>query len=314
MKVNNNIAENANNISGSKIMEIIDSFSDHFGNLILRVFRSSAVARQNLIRQHRHTEFEISLILSGTGIYRTENGDYDIRSGDIFLYSANEYHCISDITPDPGYECMELLNVHFSPALLATDGITDTDSPLDVFFNRSAEFQNRLTRNNPHSEEIGKLLLKIREECEQKKPCYRTSVRNLICQILITITRNYGYTVSDASVQSTVRYDENLGLALAYINEHFCEQLTLDDIIEAAHMTKTNFINVFKASYNMTTWDYINIKRIDRAMKLLSSTSLTIIDIATRCGYNNTANFNRIFRKITGITPKLYRASKLNNR
>lgn len=293
-------------------MEIIDSFSDHFGNLILRVFRSSAVARQNLIRQHRHTEFEISLILSGTGIYRTENGNYDIRSGDIFLYSANEYHCISDITPDPGYDCMELLNVHFSPALLATDGITDTDSPLDVFFNRSAEFQNRLTRNNPHSEEIGKLLLKVREECEQKKPCYRTSVRNLICQILITITRNYGYTVSDASVQSTVRYDENLGLALAYINEHFCEQLTLDDIIEAAHMTKTNFINVFKASYNMTTWDYINIKRIDRAMKLLSSTSLTIIDIATRCGYNNTANFNRIFRKVTGITPKSYRSSKLN--
>ena len=72
-------------------MEIIDNFSDHLGNLIFRVFRSSAAARQNLIRQHRHTEFEISLILSGSGLYRTENGDYDIRSGDIFLYSANEY-------------------------------------------------------------------------------------------------------------------------------------------------------------------------------------------------------------------------------
>ena len=131
---------------------------------------------------------------------------------------------------------MELLNVHFSPALLAADGITDTDSPLNVFFNRSAEFQNRPDRNNPHSEEIGKLLLNVREECELKALYYRTSVRNLIGQILITITRNYGYTVSNVSVQSTNRYNENLRLALAYINEHFCEQLTLDDIIEAAHM------------------------------------------------------------------------------
>ena len=295
-------------------MEIIDNFSDHLGNLIFRVFRSSAAARQNLIRQHRHTEFEISLILSGSGLYRTENGDYDIRSGDIFLYSANEYHCISDITPDPGYDCMELLNVHFSAALLSADGITDTDSPLNVFFNRSAKFQNRLTRDNPHSKEVADLLLKVREECEQKKTCYRTSVRNLIGQVLITITRNYGYTIPDVSVQSPVRYDENLRLAIAYINEHFCEPLTLDNIIEAAHMTKTNFITVFKASYDMTTWDYINIKRIDQAKKLLSSTSLTMLDIATHCGYNNTTNFNRIFRKVTGITPKAYRSSKSSNR
>lgn len=294
-------------------MEIIDSFSDRFGNLIFQVFRSSAVARRNLIRQHRHTEFEISLILSGSGIYRTENGDYDIRSGDIFLYSTNEYHCISDITPDSGYDCMELLNIHFSPTLLVADGITDIDSPLGVFFNRSTAFSNRLTRDNPHTETIRELLLKVREECEQKKTCYRTLVRDMIGQILITVTRNYGYTASDSTTQFPIRYDENLRWAVAYINEHFCDQLTLDNIIEVAHMTKTNFLTVFKASYQMTTWDYINIKRIDRAMRLLSSTDLTVIDIATRCGYNNTANFNRIFRKVTGITPKSYRKSKLNS-
>lgn len=293
-------------------MELIDSFSDRFGNLIFRVFRSSATARKNLIRQHRHTEFELSLILSGSGIYRTESGDLDIRSRDVFLYAANEYHCISDITPDLGYDCMELLNIQFSPALLATDGITDTDSPLGVFFHRSSAFRNRLTRDDPHTEQIRKLLLNVREECEQKKPCYRTAVRDLIGQILIIITRHYGYAALGAPAQARVRYDENLRWAIAYINEHFCNPLTLDDIIGAAHMTKTNFLTVFKASYGMTTWDYINIKRIDRSMKLLSSTDLTVLDVATRCGYNNTANFNRIFKKVTGITPKSYRASKQN--
>lgn len=57
----------------------------------------------------------------------------------------------------------------------------------------------------------------------------------------------------------------------------------------------------------MTTWDYINIKRIDKAISLLSTTDETILNIATQCGFNNSANFNRIFKKITQLTPKQYR-------
>ena len=81
-------------------------------------------------------------------------------------------------------------------------------------------------------------------------------------------------------------------------------------IIEAAHMTKTHFLAVFKAAYRMTTWDYINIRRIDHAMQMLATTDRAVLDIALSCGYNNTANFNRIFRKVTGITSKAYRISK----
>ena len=64
----------------------------------------------------------------------------------------------------------------------------------------------------------------------------------------------------------------------------------------------------------MTTWDYINIRRIERARELLAGTNDTVLAVATACGYNNTANFNRIFRKITGITPHEYRASHRTER
>lgn len=291
-------------------MKLIDSFSDHYGNRIFRVFCSSAAARKNQLRQHRHTEFEISLILSGFGLYRTEKGNYDIQSGDVFLYSTNEFHCISDITPDTGQDCMELLNLQFSPALLAADGVTDADPPLGVFFNRSEAFRNRLTRENPHTAEIRELILSVRTECEAKEPCYRTVVRDLVGRILTTVTRFYDYTNRDSHTHLSLRYDENLRVAVAYIEEHLCEPLTLDGIIAAAHMTKTHFLAVFKSFYCMTTWDYINIRRIDRAMSLLATTNRTVLDIATACGYNNTANFNRIFRKVTGITPKEYRNTK----
>ena len=54
----------------------------------------------------------------------------------------------------------------------------------------------------------------------------------------------------------------------------------------------------------------INIKRIEKSLGLLKNTDDTVLSVAAACGYNNTANFNRIFRKITGLTPRQYRVSR----
>ena len=54
----------------------------------------------------------------------------------------------------------------------------------------------------------------------------------------------------------------------------------------------------------MSPWDYITVRRIDLARKLLSDSDRNILDIAMMCGFNNTANFNRAFKKVTGKTPK----------
>lgn len=59
----------------------------------------------------------------------------------------------------------------------------------------------------------------------------------------------------------------------------------------------------------MTVWDYINIKRIDKALSLLANSNENVLTVATKSGFNNSANFNRIFKKITGLTPKEYRQS-----
>ena len=59
----------------------------------------------------------------------------------------------------------------------------------------------------------------------------------------------------------------------------------------------------------MTAWDYVNIKRIEKSLGLLKNTDDTVLSVAAECGYNNTANFNRIFKKITGLTPAEYRKS-----
>lgn len=69
-------------------------------------------------------------------------------------------------------------------------------------------------------------------------------------------------------------------------------------------MSRNYFCTVFKELNGLTPWEYINIKRINKAIELLKNTNLSITLIASQCGYNNTANFNKNFKQITGQTPK----------
>lgn len=287
-------------------MILINEIFDNCNNSIFKIFISTAATRKGVVRQHRHTEFELSLILSGKGIYKTENGNFDIQEDDIFLYSTNEYHCITDIFPDGDNLYMKLLNIHFSPSyIMGTDSLNRNTEYMNIFFSRKTPFENRIDRTNIYNPKLRELILSVKSECENKEPCYEAIVFARLTEILTLLLRHYNLT-ENKNVKSLCHID-NISSAITYINEHYNENITLNDITKAAHMHKTSFIANFKAIYNMTTWDYINIKRIEDSLTLLKSTDITILDIATKCGFNSTANFNKIFKKTTGITPSEYR-------
>lgn len=287
-------------------MELINEIFDNYKNSIFKIFISTAATRKGVVRQHCHTEFELSLILSGKGIYKTENGDFDIQEGDIFIYSTNEYHCITDIFSDGDKMYMKLLNIQFSPSfIMRTDSLNSNIEYMNIFFSRNKTFKNRIDRTNIYNSKLKELILSIKSECENKEPCYETIVFARLTEIFTLLLRHYNLT-ENKNVKA-LRHLDNITAAVTYINRHYTEDITLDEITKAAHMNKTTFISSFRLIYNMTTWDYINIKRIEDSLTLLKSTNLTVLDIATKCGFNSTASFNKIFKKTTGITPKEYR-------
>ena len=72
-------------------------------------------------------------------------------------------------------------------------------------------------------------------------------------------------------------------------------------------MDVSSLCKLFKRTHGITIWDYITIRRIDKAKELLRAGEEKIIDIQYLCGYNTYANFNKSFRKLTNVTPKEYR-------
>lgn len=92
-------------------------------------------------------------------------------------------------------------------------------------------------------------------------------------------------------------------------NLHLAEPITLADVAYAVHLPPSYLASLFKDFFQVSLWSYIITKRIEKAISLLmdKNNQYTISEIALQCGFNNTTNFNRAFRKHTGLTPGEYR-------
>ena len=269
----------------------------------LRLFTSIAKPRKNNLRIHYHTNIEISLILKGTGIYKTNNAVYSIQAGDIFFYRPNEAHCITDIEKDG----MELLNLHVSPYYL----YTNFQNALNTNYIKILAANFPLTSNKINDtldeeqiQEIKNLILTIRKEFESKKSDYITCVCNYISAILILFSRSY----KDARFSQKEKQNyQKLLQAIKYIDAHYKENITLDELAKNVAYSRCYFSSIFKKCMGMSIWDYICIKRIEEALTLIKTTDKNITDIAFECGFNNPVNFNKLFKKYTNVTPKFFR-------
>ena len=96
---------------------------------------------------------------------------------------------------------------------------------------------------------------------------------------------------------------------MEHINQNFHKAIKLSEVAKLCNMTEAAFSRFFKTKTGMTFIDCLNEVRLGNASRMLIDTSQSIAEIAYHCGFNNISNFNRIFKKKKGTTPKDFRES-----
>ncbi|ULQ56595.1 AraC family transcriptional regulator [Flavihumibacter rivuli] len=96
-------------------------------------------------------------------------------------------------------------------------------------------------------------------------------------------------------------------LTYEYINQNFHKPITLGEVAKLANMTEVSFSRFFKQRTGITFIDSLTDIRLGHASRMLIDTTHSISEIAYQCGFNNISNFNRIFKKKKGCTPKEFR-------
>ena len=107
--------------------------------------------------------------------------------------------------------------------------------------------------------------------------------------------------------------EEFLTCVLQYIHAHYAEKITLDDLTELEHISKSYLCRQFKQQTGMTVISYVNNLRIEMAKRLLLGTSCTVNEIAYQVGFESPKYFYRAFKALVGESPaafcKKYRQS-----
>ncbi len=97
--------------------------------------------------------------------------------------------------------------------------------------------------------------------------------------------------------------------AFEYMNQNFDKSITLIEVAKLASMSEVSFSRFFKQRTGNTFIDSLNEIRLGHASRILIETTQNISEVAYDCGFNNISNFNRIFKKKKGCTPKEFRES-----
>ena len=284
------------------MIESIGSINSLSGKEMLKMWISSPLPAKRPLQRHSHTAFEIMAVIEGGGVYETKLGTIPFGKGDVFVFSSNETHYITEIN-NTG---LKMLNLHFESRYLWGKSY-DSPQSLNFCFSHSPSFPIKIEAQK--AQKILSLLFDIKAELNEKNEEYVFAVKGLVSMLLVSLAREHEYLQSSELDRAK---NHNMVKVLEYIDSNLSSPLTLSELADISGNSPTYFSLLFKKTCGITLWDYVTARRVEEAVKILcNNEDLSILEVAIKVGFNNTANFNKAFKKHTGMTPKQVKNSDI---
>jgi AraC-like DNA-binding protein len=248
---------------------------------------------------HFHPEFEINFIKNGKGVKRII-GDHieEIEEVELVLVGPNLYHgwelhnCkskkIHEIT-------IQFHNNLFDNSLLSRKIMTS----IREMFNRSI---HGILFSKNTAKELADRIMKLSKLDGMD---YFLEIVSLLQDMANSRHQRLlsTYTVDLDKFEE----DDKMKLIYEYVQKNFFDKVTLEDVSKAVMMSSVSFSRYVKKRTGKTFVNYLNSIRVGYAARWLVEKDLSVSEIAFKAGFNNIANFNRIFKSVKKITPTQYR-------
>ena len=248
---------------------------------------------------HWHSYFEITYVQEGQGNYSVNGQEYMMKP-DIIIFNNVEAHGWKLMGED-----MKLLVMIFSPEFVAEKLSVFFFDYLKPFVERGSNFKNRIGSEEPVSHEIRKGIREIYAEWQQQKEGYPLMIKANILRILTMLIRTYqDESKSGEMLKEKKSAMKRLEQAISYIDHHYSEKITLDEVAAAAYMSSNYFSSYFRKVTGISFSEYVTRIRISHARELLRDTDKSVTEIAMECGFHNISNFYRLYKKQVGKSPR----------
>lgn len=252
---------------------------------------------------HCHSAMEIIIPIENYYEARTSQTTYKVNPDEILIIPPGIMHELK--SPETGIRFIYLFDISFMTKLNGYQRLETSvfDKPICM-----------TKASNPKLyDEFMQALIFIRNEYFDNKEFSDFS----IFAVLLNLFSKLGYQeVSGIDFINTPssrqnEYTQKFQDVLNYIDDHYTEDIDMEQIASKVGFSKYHFSRLFKQYTNYTFCDYINYRRIKAAEELLSDRDLPVTDVALSAGFTSISTFNRLFKQIKGCSPSEYRAKNM---
>lgn len=134
-----------------------------------------------------------------------------------------------------------------------------------------------------------------------------------VIELLYLLCTNHKlFTQKTNKTMSNSRFAPTISAIYAYMETHMDEKLTIASLSHQFCLSPTTLKNCFRHMYGRSVHNCLQHMRIAKAAKLLSSSTMTVLQIAQSVGYEGVSQFNAVFKKTYGLTPTQYRKMSIS--
>lgn len=235
---------------------------------------------------HTHTCAELFFITGGHGVFQVQQDQYPVALNDLVVVNAGVPHAER--------------SQNGSPMTYIVLGVEGLETLTDI----SGCALIHLRSDQPG---VSACLRLMAQELREGQPGCERICQKLLEIILLELRRRADFSLASAAAPVSPRANRECDQVRRYIDNHFKENLTLDQLAALVHINKYYLSHTFRKEFDTSPINYLISRRIQESCFLLRETDHSLSQIAQILGFSSLSYFSQSFRRLEDISPMEYR-------
>lgn len=238
---------------------------------------------------HTHQFTELFYVLHGEGVFYIEREKVPVKTDDLIIINPNVEHTEKTFPNNP----MEYI-------VFGVEGLAFSFPEHDQAYGRGYSFYSYGSDKNQFIN-FAQLMM---HEFQDKNPGFEKVCHGLLEVLLVYISRKQKLSVIS---ESSFQLSKECAIAKRYIDTNYAQDITLDSLADLTHINKFYLAHSFTECIGQSPISYLTERRLAACKELLSSSNLSVTQIANSAGFSSQSYFSQIFNKKVGMSPRQYR-------
>ncbi len=261
----------------------------------------------HLIGWHWHPEIEVTAVLSGEVEIFINNTSFILKAGEGFFINANVMHKQAALPDSDEYPV--LATICFLPDFIGDCGENLIFRKYIMPITGSKTLRCvKLSPENKWQQEMINAVCRVCKLSEKHSFGYELRCRDIMSEMWCSLAENVNEAAPMPVDRRTITSEKRLKKMLSYIYENYQNEMTVEDIANAANISKSECFRCFRSMIEKKPVEFLNEYRLKKSLELLSSTDMPVTEVCLSCGFGHISYFGKLFREAYGMSPRDYRS------